>query len=86
VRVQDVYGSPTYGRVSGLGTAATSIADSVTFGATSAASSLVGGITSGVKNTMIKLVFTAMGLSLVGYGVYQTSTSAVRNKIGEALA
>jgi len=78
VKVQDVWGSPTYGRVGGLGTASTSIVDSVTFGASSVVSSVVSDITSGVRNTMIKLVFAATGLGLVGFGLYRSVAPAAK--------
>lgn len=69
VKVQDVYGTPTYGRVSGLGAGSTHVADSVTGGLTTAVSTTLTGVSTDIRDGLIKLLFAGAGLALVGVGL-----------------
>jgi hypothetical protein len=84
VKVQDVYGSPTYGRVSGLGAASTYIADTLTGGVTSTVSNALTNVTSGFRDTMIKLLFAGGGLALVGIGLAKTVAPRFKEGVNKA--
>lgn len=84
VKVQNVYGSPTYGRIAGLGAASTYLADSVTGGLTSAVSNTITNVSAGVRDSMIKLLFAAGGLTLVGIGLAKALAPRVKKGVGMA--
>ena len=84
VKIQDVYGSPTYGRVSSLGAASTYLADTVTGGVTSTVSNALTNVSAGFRDTMIKLLFAGGGLALVGFGLAKTVAPRVKQGVKEA--
>lgn len=88
VQLQAVYGTPSgYGRVGGAGVAA-SLAGGVT--AANAALFSDGGftdsITSGIRDTAIRVSFALLGLGLVGFGLYRGFGASIKNDARKALA
>jgi hypothetical protein len=84
VKIQDVYGSPTYGRVSGLGAASAYTADKLTAGASSVISASLTSTTHELRNAMIKMLFAVSGLALVGFGAVGTMTPAIKKGLSNA--
>jgi hypothetical protein len=84
VKVQDVYGSPTYGRISGLGAASTYLADTATGGLTTAVSNTLTNVSAGFRDGMIKLLFAGGGLALVGIGLAKTLAPRFKKGVGMA--
>jgi hypothetical protein len=66
VKVQDVYGSPTYGRIAGLGTAASGVLDGVTSVASTVAKKTTGDAFGAFA---VKIMFGAGGLVIIGLGL-----------------
>lgn len=81
VKVQSVYGSPTYGRVPGVA-AATGVA-------TAALASLGGAVNtalgipsmSSVRALVVEAAFVVLGLAVVGIGVVRTAAPAARRAL-----
>lgn len=85
VKVQDLWGNPTFGRVAGLGTATAGVVDAAA-GAATAAGGLLAGLTpdglvqqaaSSVRGIVIKSVALLLGVGLLGTGLILTTR---RNK------
>jgi len=80
VKVEKVYGSPTYGRISGLGNTTTAplgaLAQNVGLGLPSSVDPQT--YITGAKNIVVEGVFVLLGIGLVGYGAYR----AFANKDG----
>lgn len=81
VQIQDVYGSPTYGRVSGLGGAATYLANTATLGATSLASNLLTKVPAQVRDGIVMIIFAGTGLALVGFGITKLVSPKIMQKV-----
>lgn len=80
VRTEKVYGTPAgYGRVSGAG-----IGSTISAGITGVNTALfsdggfVGGIVDGARDISIKLIFSGLGLGLVGFGVYRAVAPSIK--------
>jgi len=84
VKIQDVYGSPTYGRVASLGASSTYLADSVTGGITTTVSNTLSNVSAGFRDGMIKLLFAGGGLALVGIGLAKTLAPRFKKGVGMA--
>lgn len=80
VGVSDVYGTPTYGRVPGLGALL-----AVPFGLARAAGDSVSGLVDralgNVKTIVYEGLFVALGLGLLGWGVYKASGADLKNAL-----
>jgi hypothetical protein len=77
VKVQDVWGAPTYGRVAGLGGAAAPVlaaANSAAGGAAAAVSGLLGG----ARVVVLESVFLGAGVGLVGIGAVRLVGSQLK--------
>lgn len=74
VQVQDVYGSPTYGRVKGSGAGLAGAADVVTTSLQTGLGSALGltDLLGGIRKLTIEALFAGLGAALVGYGLYRT--------------
>lgn len=70
VKVQSVWGSPTYGRVSGLGAAAATVVAPVV-GAVGLGASTLSDWLGGARNITLEFVFVGLGLGLVGFGIWR---------------
>jgi hypothetical protein len=69
VKIQKVYGSPTYGRIAKLGNTTTAPIGNLaqTVGLSLNPADWLGG----VKNIVLEGVFVCLGIGLVGYGAYR---------------
>lgn len=78
VQVQDVYGSPTYGRVKGSGAGLNGAADTLTSSVQTGLGSILGltDLLGGVRRITIEALFAVLGAGLVGYGLYQATKRA----------
>jgi hypothetical protein len=89
VRISDVYGAPTYGRVPGLG-AALAIPVGIIGAGASSAGAIVTSLLGGAKTITLEGLFLVLGLGLIGVGVYQTVASpqikSKLNTLGGALS
>jgi hypothetical protein len=74
VQVQDVYGTPTYGRVSGLGATSAYVTDVVTGGISGALSDAINNVSQKAQETVIKVLIGGVGLALVGFGVVRMAS------------
>ena len=75
VKVQDVWGSPTYGRVLGLGAVTapiTGLAGDIGSGVQNALSQIF----AGGRSIMLVVIAGTMGLALIGVGLYQATKPA----------
>jgi len=72
VKIQKVYGTPSYGRVSSLGNTTTAPLANAVQTAWNPVSGAADAIVSTVRNYVIEGVFVVLGLGLVGYGAYKT--------------
>ena len=79
VRVQDVWGQPTYGRVDGIGAAFAPV-----FGVATGAASTVAGWLGGARYIALEGAFIVLGLALLGYGAYRVVAPQI-TRIGRAL-
>lgn len=83
VKLQKVYGSPTYGRIAGIGTG-----NALSGALVNAGNSLVGNtfkldtFFKQVSGVSLQLIVAGMGLSLVGFGIWRV-TGPVRQKTKE---
>jgi len=69
VKIQNVYQEDTsYGRVPGIGAAATSALNTVSLGLTSTLTSM----SDDIRNMLIKMLFVGGGLALFGIGIVRT--------------
>ena len=78
VQVQQVYGSPTYGRVASLGAGATYVTDVVSGGLSSALSDTINNVSQQARDTVVKVLIAGAGLGLLGFGVYKTVSPRLR--------
>lgn len=83
VQVRPVWGSPTYGRVSGVGTALASALSPVSSAASDAAAKVLQatGILGGARNLVLEGIAVALGVGLVGYGVWRSVSPSTRNTL-----
>jgi hypothetical protein len=80
VKVQDVYGGARYGRVPGLGAAASNLVDLASGGSSTGT---LAKFAAGARNSVVTLVFVGLGLALLGFGIVKTVAPTIGRKAGE---
>lgn len=78
VQVESVWGTPTYGRVTGLvGGAVGSVVDGIA-GAAGAASGIVSTVLGGARSVLLEALFLGAGVGLIGLGAVRLVSSQLR--------
>lgn len=87
VKVQNVWGNPTYGRIAGAGAALAPIigvGNSAVQAVSKTASSVTGWL-GGTRYIVVEIAFVGLGIGLVGLGVYRAVAPAVKRELGAVL-
>jgi hypothetical protein len=76
VQIQDVWGSPVYGRIPGIGTAADRV-----LGVVSGVGSTVGDWLGGARHLVVEIAFAGAGIALVVIGAWKLTGGQMRAKM-----